>query len=117
MEALPPTQLCRITASSPKPTKASFQFAQVQRATPSNTGNFWQRGDWFGPWRDQAMVECQLPKLEVGGSIPVARSSFFQEFLIAILEFNRNVINVPQTSRRILHSQVSASRDETPNGF
>jgi hypothetical protein len=41
-----------------------------------------------------SMVECQLPKLEVGGSIPVARSSFFQEFLIAILEFNRNVINV-----------------------
>ncbi len=42
------------------------------------------------------MVECQLPKLEVAGSIPVTRSIFPQEILNVEFKSHTNVRNVPQ---------------------
>ena len=42
------------------------------------------------------MVECQLPKLEVAGSSPVARSNFLSNF-----EFLFASLNVPPLTPRV----------------
>jgi hypothetical protein len=47
------------------------------------------------------MVECQLPKLKVAGSSPVARSKFAREFLISILDSTERLELSSQASLRI----------------
>src|SRR5205085_2070448 len=60
-----------------------------------------------------SMVECQLPKLKVAGSIPVARSTFPRNSQTQISKVRNGPANTPQ----ILSAQMSAFRDDTRNGF
>ena len=47
------------------------------------------------------MVECQLPKLDVAGSIPVARSIFLNEFLTSNLEVTQTLEASRERPQRI----------------
>jgi hypothetical protein len=61
--------------------------------------------------------EIQLPKLVVRVRFPSPAPMFFGNSSSQFSNSTETVINVPQTFRGILHSQVSASKDDTPNRF
>jgi hypothetical protein len=64
-----------------------------------------------------SMVECQLPKLKVAGSSPVARSILLSEVSISLFHELDNRYETSLHVPQILDARMSASRDDTHNGF